>query len=663
MPPRRGPASDMIVVLADKKDSDARPVDIRRKGVGDDEITSFASKPEAMRWLASLCSQPSSVIVIGATSAAEAVAELRSKNGDKRTVAYAMPDGAIERVGSKMRLRLAESAIADTVPPVGEGSGGTATNAQWLAHIEATPGEASPFLLVIPVPRTVPEENLWMVDMPTSFVEINTRWSELRSLKESLERQYPACVIRKAPKGKLSKFEDHEDAEKVERWFDDMLDQCVSVKGLGRTLAEWLEQDTRERVGLKATVGHAKETAGKAKDTAVAATEATVQKVAAAAETVVVAAAEAVEEAVKEAEEAVEEAVKAAEAEQRRIDGMSPQQREREAARQEAEAEATVQKFAAAAETVVVAAAGAVEEAVKEAEQRRIDGMSPQQRQREAARQEAEAAGAVVALALGGAAMIAGGGAVAVGLAVGGAAMIASPEVRKTVALVKMLSDLGKDPYDSNDAPNEPAKCIGIVAVVCVIWGTVLWSVGHQDAPGCTDPQLIVEVTDATHSLGESYTNAGLLLALLSCRAARLPHYKQWAQVCGNHSATAPIALTVLILIVLAIMHADVIESHFDLVGKLMGAADADCGQPSVSAILSFVVLVGLASAEAYFVHCSVNYKQTRRYQGRIITTFFYENSPPTCCSRRWCLLVWFKLYYSCMRESPAIGRHRPVTG
>jgi hypothetical protein len=662
MPPRRGPASDMIVVLADKKDSDARPVDIRRKGVGDDEITSFASKPEAMRWLASLCSQPSSVIVIGATSAAEAaVADLCSKNGDKRTVAYAMPDGAIERVGSKMRLRLAESAIADTVPPVGEGSGGTATNAQWLAHIEATPGEASPFLLVIPVPRTVPEENLWMVDMPTSFVEINTRWSELRSLKESLERQYPACVIRKAPKGKLSKFEDHEDAEKVERWFDDMLDQCVSVKGLGRTLAEWLEQDTRERVGLKATVGHAKETAGKAKDTAVAATEATVQKVAAAAETVVVAAAEAVEEAVKEAEEAVEEAVK--EAEQRRIDGMSPQQREREAARQEAEAEATVQKFAAAAETVVVAAAGVVEEAVMEAEQRRIDGMSPQQRQREAARQEAEAAGAVVALALGGAAMMAGGGAVAVGLAVGGAAMIASPEVRKTVALVKMLSDLGKDPYDSNDAPNEPAKCIGIVAVVCVIWGTVLWSVGHQDAPGCTDPQLIVEVTDATHSLGESYTNAGLLLALLSCRAARLPHYKQWAQVCGNHSATAPIALTVLILIVLAIMHADVIESHFDLVGKLMGAADADCGQPSVSAILSFVVLVGLASAEAYFVHCSVNYKQTRRYQGRIITTFFYENSPPTCCSRRWCLLVWFKLYYSCMRESPAIGRHRPVTG
>ena len=121
MPPRRGPASDMIVVLADKKDSDARPVDIRRKGVGDDEITSFASKPEAMRWLASLCSQPSSVIIIGATSAAEAVAELRSKNGDKRTVAYAMPDGAIERVGSKMRLRLAESAIADTVPPVGEG--------------------------------------------------------------------------------------------------------------------------------------------------------------------------------------------------------------------------------------------------------------------------------------------------------------------------------------------------------------------------------------------------------------------------------------------------------------------------------------------------------------------------------------------------------------
>lgn len=596
----------MIAVLADKKDSDARPVDIRRKDVDNDEITSFASKSEAMRWLASLCSEPSSVIVIGATSAAEAVAELRSKNGDKRTVAFAMPDGAIERIGSKMRLRLAESAIADTVPPVVGGSGGMATNAQWLAHIEATPGEASPFLLVIPVPRTVPEANVWMVDMPTSFVEINTRWSELRSLKESLERQYPACVTRKFPTGKLSKFEDHEDAEKVERWFDDMLDQCVSVKGLGRTLAEWLEQDTRERVGLKAKVGHAKETAGKAKDTAVAATEATVQKVAVAAETVVVAAAEAVEEAVKEAGEAVEEAGKEAEAEQRRIDGMSPQQREREAARQ-----------------------------------------------------EAEAAGAVVALALGGAAMMAGGGAVAVGLAVGGAAMVASPEVRKTVALVKMLSDLGKDPYDSNDPPNKSAKCIGTAAVVCVIWGTMLWSVGHQDAPGCSDPQLIVEVTDATHSLGESYTNAGLLLALLSCRAARLPHYKQWAKVCGNHSATAPIVLTVLILIVLAIMHADVVESHFDLVGKLMDAADADCGQPSVSAILSFVVLVGLASAEAYFVHCSVNYKQTRRYQGHIITTFLYENSPPTCCSRRWCLLVWFKLYYSCMRESPAIGRHR----
>jgi hypothetical protein len=55
MPPRRGPASDMIVVLADKKDSDARPVDIRRKGVGDDEITSFSSAARSLgMWRAQL---------------------------------------------------------------------------------------------------------------------------------------------------------------------------------------------------------------------------------------------------------------------------------------------------------------------------------------------------------------------------------------------------------------------------------------------------------------------------------------------------------------------------------------------------------------------------------------------------------------------------------
>jgi hypothetical protein len=234
------------------------------------------------------------------------------------------------------------------------------------------------------------------------------------------------------------------------------------------------------------------------------------------------------------------------------------------------------------------------------------------------------------------------------------------PEVRKTVALVKMLSDIGNDPYDSSKRPNKPAKCIGIAAMVCVIWAIVLWCIGVHDAPECADLQLIEEVTDATHSLGTSYFKAGILLALLGSRAARLPHYTQWVEVCGmidklpnGCSAAAPIALTVLVLFVLAIMDITAFFSHFGLVGKLMDAADADCGQSSVPVILSFIVLVGLTSGEAYFVYCSVNYKQTRRYQGRITTLFLFKNKPATCCRGRWWLIVWFKFYYSSLRESP----------
>ena len=70
-----------------------------------------------MRWLACQCSEPSSVIVIGPASAAEAEAELRAKNGEKRTVAYATPGGVSN--DSKVRLRLAASAIAEGVPPEG----------------------------------------------------------------------------------------------------------------------------------------------------------------------------------------------------------------------------------------------------------------------------------------------------------------------------------------------------------------------------------------------------------------------------------------------------------------------------------------------------------------------------------------------------------------